>query len=270
MTQIEKSLSNVQIVKKKTRCLFYLHNLLQYWSPDYDVSVLETTESCDEYLEVLTYWFTIDPLMSNAKKKNKIEQQKVTLMMYGKNVDEHIKKEFEYLLVKGTKKELEHWKKDILGRLSLIILFDQFPRNMYRHSKQSYEYDPLALALCLDTLDPENPLLKQLKLLPTWFALQFYMPLIHSENLSNQLQSVQIYSEMYHNAIALHRDHPDKSYDTFLLTILLRMKKIALLHKDHISHFGRFPERNAILDRKSTPNEIAFLEAAQTSTSNLK
>jgi uncharacterized protein (DUF924 family) len=117
--------------------------------------------------------------------------------------------------------------------LALIILFDQFPRNMYRGITKSFETDPKALALTHYSLqkriDKGFDLEKQLFL---------YMPLMHSEDLKDQELSLKLFPDM----------------NTF-----------ASAHYEIIKRYGRFPHRNAILGRASTPEEQEFLKQPNSS-----
>tara|TARA_R110002096_G_scaffold436051_2_gene666289 strand:+ start:32077 stop:32658 length:582 start_codon:yes stop_codon:yes gene_type:complete len=121
------------------------------------------------------------------------------------------------------------------GALAFIILCDQLSRNMYRDTPGAFATDSLALAVTQKLISSE--LLKQLSPVEKSFAL---MPLMHSEELSVQEQSVQQFTalaEEGHNNLDFAKSH----------------KKI-------IDQFGRYPHRNAIMGRESTPEELRFLD----------
>ncbi len=129
---------------------------------------------------------------------------------------------------------LDHWVEGTVGTLAFLILTDQLPRNMFRGKAESFATDPLALAAAktaiaegwdMNAPEPERQF--------------FYLPLEHSENAEDQALCVALIGE--------RMTDPD---------LLLH----ARAHQDVISRFGRFPNRNAALDRTSTPDEDAFLE----------
>lgn len=128
---------------------------------------------------------------------------------------------------------LAGWEETPDGALALVILLDQMPRNMFRGDKRTWATDPLALAVADRALakgfDREVP-----------FGLQqfFYLPFMHAEDLAAQERS-----------LALYEAHGDPEN-----------LKWARHHRDIIARFGRFPHRNEVLGRESTPEEVAYLE----------
>jgi len=118
--------------------------------------------------------------------------------------------------------------------LSLIILLDQFPRNMFRGTARSFSTDDQARNITCFALD--KGLHQQLS--PTEKVF-LYLPLEHSENLDDQNLCVELFDQ-----------EPDLEYE----------RDFAIKHRDIIEKFGRFPHRNEILDRPSTTEEIAYLE----------
>lgn len=126
---------------------------------------------------------------------------------------------------------------DLLAR---ILLLDQFTRNIYRGTPRSFAGDPQALHLAEKLVSAGRD--KNLAPWQRWFA---YLPFEHSEALLDQERSVALFAalrrEMQHQAF-------DSAYD------------YALRHREIIARFGRFPHRNAILGRASTPEEIEFLK----------
>jgi len=138
--------------------------------------------------------------------------------------------------------ELDFWREQIQSRLALIILADQFSRNMYRGDKRAFAQDPLALSLAVE--GTESGLDEQLRWIERVF---FYMPFEHSESLAMQEKSVQMYR-------ALARSVPEQEKDAIDGYI-----DFAVRHLEIISRFGRFPHRNAILGRDSSEEEIEFL-----------
>ena len=119
------------------------------------------------------------------------------------------------------------------GALALVILLDQFPRNLFRDSPRAFAADAKALGIAKDAV--ARGLDKELDVFERWFV---YLPYEHSEDPADQERSVELF-----------RDVADEE----------AMKYVAA-HRDAIVRFGRFPHRNAILGRPSTPEEIAYLK----------
>lgn len=128
--------------------------------------------------------------------------------------------------------ELYHWRQTPRGRLAEIIVLDQFSRNMYRDQPQSFASDPLALALSQEAIIAEA----DQELTPTEKSF-LYMPFMHSESAA-----------IHKVAAALYEANGIESNYQF-----------ELKHKAIIDEFGRYPHRNEILGRVSTPAELEFL-----------
>ena len=127
---------------------------------------------------------------------------------------------------------LDHWANDADGCLALILMLDQFTRNMFRHSARAFSGDEMALALSLRCvkrkyLDADKPSYCQFML----------MPMMHSEDIGIQDMSLPLFAQ-YTSKL---------TYD------------YAVKHRDIIAHFGRFPHRNAMLGRPSSRYEDQFL-----------
>jgi uncharacterized protein (DUF924 family) len=130
-------------------------------------------------------------------------------------------------------------------RLALIILFDQFTRNMFRDTAEMYDTDPLALAICLDSLD--RSLDQQLTLIERMFL---YMPLMHAENMEHQNRML----DLFNGLAELARTRSPVNVSFFEMA-----QGYARHHRHIVETFGRFPHRNASLGRASTPQEVEFL-----------
>lgn len=128
------------------------------------------------------------------------------------------------------------------GRLALILLLDQFPRNIYRGTRRAFAQDARALALCRDGLsrglDAGLPPLRR---------TFFYMPLEHAESADMQDLAVRYFAALTAAAPAAARPVFEEHLD------------FARRHQAVIARFGRFPHRNVILGRASTPAEAEFL-----------
>lgn len=128
--------------------------------------------------------------------------------------------------------ELAHWAQDAEGALALLILLDQLPRNIFRGSPHAFATDGLAQAVATRAIERQFDAATD-----TDMRMFFYMPFEHAEDLALQDRCVTLFTNL--------GDANNLKY--------------AILHRDIIARFGRFPHRNAILGRKSTAEELQFL-----------
>ena len=146
--------------------------------------------------------------------------------------DDDIRRRFLKVHEAAAAGKLTAWEANAEGALALLILLDQFPRNMFRGQARAFASDPLALAVAsraiLNGFDGVFPDLRGF----------FYLPFEHSENLADQEKGVAFYKAVG-DADGV---------------------KWAEIHADIIRRFGRFPHRNAVLGRVSTPEEQKFLD----------
>jgi uncharacterized protein (DUF924 family) len=154
----------------------------------------------------------------------------------GAAFDEAIRARFETAHLAASRGEFADWADEADGALALLILTDQFPRNLYRGSAHAFATDAIARTVAARALEARfdetvEPLLRPF----------FYLPFEHSEDAGDQARSVALFE-------ALARDAGD--HDSL---------KWARLHQDIIARFGRFPHRNPMFGRASTPEETAFL-----------
>lgn len=156
--------------------------------------------------------------------------------------DHEIEKEFADDVDAASAGKLEHWAAQSDGRLALIILIDQFRRNIYRGTPEAFSMDKLALKLCVEGAMEKKD--KGLSLIQRVF---FYMPLQHAESRKVQAKSVELYNRLAEAVSPTYRE-------TFLT-----VAQFAELHKDIIEQFGRFPHRNQLLNRENTPEEAEYL-----------
>lgn len=157
-------------------------------------------------------------------------------------LDTELTERFASLVTAARSGQLEQWNDSARERLALILLTDQLPRNIFRGTPAAFASDPVARQLCLAGLDRGDD--KALKPIERVF---FYLPLEHSELMQDQDQAVKLFT-------ALFQAVPQPVMEQYrgFLTYALR-------HRHVIERFGRFPHRNAILGRQSTPEETAFL-----------
>jgi len=156
--------------------------------------------------------------------------------------DHEIEKEFADDVSAACEGNLDHWATNPHGRLALIILIDQFRRNIFRNSAEAFSKDKLALKLCV-----EGAMEKKDKGLTPIQRVFFYMPLQHSESRKVQAKSLELYNRLAEVVSPTHRE-------TFLT-----VAQFAELHKDIVDQFGRFPHRNKLLNRENTEQEAEYL-----------
>src|SRR4051794_5109570 len=148
--------------------------------------------------------------------------------------DAEVRRRFLTVWQQAAAGELSSWEASDDGALALTIVLDQFPRNMFRGDPQTYASDSqardvAARAIRRGTDKRIDPLL-----------LEFlYMPFMHSEHLPDQLRCVELFAGTSNTENQEYAEH----------------------HADIIRRFGRFPHRNRVLGRETTPEEQAFLDA---------
>jgi uncharacterized protein (DUF924 family) len=151
--------------------------------------------------------------------------------------DERVRQRFGAALQLALDGGLQHWDAQPEGALARILVLDQFTRNAYRDTPRAFAGDALALAAARSLVATGGHL--SLPPLQRWFA---YLPFEHAEDRAVQDRSLQLFA-------ALARDHP----------ALADAQHWAVKHAEIIQRFGRYPHRNAILQRASTPEEEDFL-----------
>ncbi|KEF61714.1 uncharacterized protein A1O9_03284 [Exophiala aquamarina CBS 119918] len=167
----------------------------------------------------------------------------------GEAFDEEIRTRFGELVVQARADNLDHWTKSPRGSLALIILLDQFPRNIYRSSEQAHASDTKACRVAVSSIAREFDRHDSIANLE---ALFFYLPLMHDETVVSQIASIAL-SEALVARCQFSKDHFARDY---VARSILHGKG----HRDTIMKFGRFPKRNTILGRESTDEEKRFLE----------
>jgi uncharacterized protein (DUF924 family) len=157
--------------------------------------------------------------------------------------DALIRQRFESRWQAAAAGELDHWSSSAEGRLALIVVLDQFPRNMFRDRAEMFATDRQALKLTVQGI--ESGLDRALSSDPAAF---FYMPLMHSESRVDQHLGMRMYSELVARS-------PEDAREAVANNLDFMGRHFAI-----VDRFGRFPHRNAILGRESTPDEVQFLE----------
>jgi len=179
--------------------------------------------------EILDFWFGA-PGSETAGKSRKEWFQKDSAF------DQEIRCRFRSVYEQAAAGQLDAWQETPRGALALVLLFDQFPRNMFRGTPAAFATDSKALAVAQNALAQGFD-----QQLPPVQRQFFYFPLEHSENLEHQRQAVERFAAI--------KDNPETA-DSY---------PYAVRHWEIIERFGRFPHRNSILDRETTPEEAEFL-----------
>ena len=197
----------------------------------------------DEARKVRDFWFGKNPLAPEQLPR------RMELWFGGgaaelqRHVDETLRARFQPLVDSAIGGELAQWADGPRRRLSLILLLDQFPRNIYRGTPKAYAGDEQALSLALTGMQSVAD-----AALNVAERIFFYMPLQHSESLEAQEESVSAYKRLLGEA-------PDAIRSVFEGCV-----SFAERHRDVIRQFGRFPHRNAVLGRPSTAEEQTWLK----------
>jgi uncharacterized protein (DUF924 family) len=158
------------------------------------------------------------------------------------SMDREIAQRFGALVGDASRGDLDDWSRTAHERLALILLLDQFRRNIHRGSPQAFSCDARTLELTLDGLDQGMH-----RMLSAIERVFFMMPLQHSEQLEAQERSVREF-EALRAALPAHLESLFRGFADY-----------AVVHRDIVARFGRFPHRNAILGRTSTQEESDYL-----------
>lgn len=186
---------------------------------------------------ILDFWF------GDGKDDAAVATERAKLWWIKRDdTDSAVRERFSAVVDKAARREFDAWAASPQGRLALIILTDQFPRNMYRNTPEAFAFDALARTWCKEGL--RNKVHEALRPIERVF---FYLPLEHSESLDDQDRSVALFRELVDSVGEPGRD------------VFAGFLDYARRHREVIARFGRFPHRNHILGRESTVEEIAFL-----------
>lgn len=164
--------------------------------------------------------------------------------------DAYLRERYGKLVSSALAGELDAWQAQATSSLALLLLLDQFTRNIYRDTPQMYAGDEAASAICNSMLDEaaRDGQSSRLERLPAVQRNFVYMPLMHSEQLADQERCVECFRELLQTSGPALRD----MFESHL--------KYAIAHRDIVARFGRFPHRNAILGRESSNEELEFLQ----------
>ena len=179
--------------------------------------------------EILDFWFKETPSEKRFKKDESFDQL----------IREKFLKDYEL----ASANEYDDWQDSPLGSLALVILFDQFSRNMFRDDKKAFEQDHKARLIVNDSV--YAGFLEEMDESQRFFML---LPLIHSEEIIDHEMAYYLLDKYL-------KDHSG----------LVDIKKFWQDHTKAIRKFHRYPHRNKILGRESTPEEIEFLNEPNSS-----
>ena len=186
---------------------------------------------------VLSFWFK-EKSLSAPQIDGRMD------IWFGEDLvfDEEVAREFSDDVELASEGNLDHWGHDPRGRLALIILLDQFRRNIYRSKPEAFAKDKDALKLCVEGAMEK----KDHGLTPIQRPF-FYMPLQHAESRKVQDKSCKIFDRLVEAVSPTYKE----TFET--------IAQFAELHSDIVQKFGRFPHRNALLQRENTPEEDEYL-----------
>ncbi|SDK11311.1 DUF924 family protein [Microbulbifer yueqingensis] len=190
--------------------------------------------------DILRFWFGSDRL--NAPVDDAHRQLWFSAQ---EELDQQIEENFGHLVEAALGGELEGWRTSLAGELALVLLCDQFTRNIYRDTRRAFAGDALARKVALEVIERGDD--EQLGLYQRAFL---GMPLEHDESLEMQQRSVEFFDR-------LRKSHLDGAEGAAQAE---NFYQYALAHREVIEEFGRYPHRNAALGRASTPAEQAWLE----------
>ena len=194
-------------------------------------------------LSIKQFWF-------GDSDDDRLTGQRQAALWWSKNdaLDHQVRQRFETALEAAGRGALDAWADTPDGLLALVLLTDQFPRNMYRGHARAFAFDALARCWCRLALARHSD--QALRPIERVFL---YLPLEHSERLADQERAVQLFRALGDGVPAERQD----IYRGYL--------DYALRHHEVIARFGRFPHRNAVLGRSSTPQELEFLAGPRSS-----
>jgi uncharacterized protein (DUF924 family) len=187
--------------------------------------------------EILSFWFG-----PSVEDEAAIRQKAQMWFRGGPEIDREIRDRFGPDLERARCGELASWAETPRGRLALVILLDQFSRNIYRGTPLAFAQDEAAQKLTIEGLDA-----KMDASLTPYERIFFVLPLGHAEDLALQERSLR-YCEEWAKSLP-------PSQQGFAQAALAQARR----HRDVIARFGRFPTRNEALGRASTPEESAYV-----------
>ena len=187
--------------------------------------------------DVLSFWFE-----DAAKSPEALRRRRAVWFRNDPAFDRECAARFAATLEDAARGGLDDWAGTPHGRLALVIVLDQIPRNVHRGSPAAFMHDAEAAAHCIAAVESGQD-----RALSRVERIFLYMPLQHAEDPGLQRRSVELFESLASGAEEAWRDYFAES------------AHYARIHRDIIERFGRFPHRNRILDRESTGEEARYL-----------
>ncbi len=184
--------------------------------------------------EVLEFWFS--------------EQARPLWFERNAAFDEEIRSRFGATVAAACLGDLSYWVRAVDSSLALVLLLDQFPRNIHRGTLRAFAGDAHARATANTAIDRGFD-----RRAPLDRRVFFYLPFEHSEDPKDQARSVALFRRWAEEHRGAARERA------------LEQMKYVLRHQEIVERFGRFPHRNTVLGRESTPEEVAFLQEPNSS-----
>jgi len=192
--------------------------------------------------KILNFWF------GELADESVFPEEKAKMWFQeGEKADEFIQTQFGRDLNLAIQGKLDGWQETPRGLLALVIVLDQFSRNIYRDKSESFTQDKTSQALTISGIEEgKDQLLKPIE------RLFLYMPFMHAESRELQKKSIELFTKLADSAPPAIEIPLRNSLD------------FAERHAKIINRFGRYPYRNEVLERASTPEEIEFLKTPDT------
>ncbi len=192
----------------------------------------------EEAQKVLSFW--IGELDSDG---NVNDDARSRWFQKNPDFDQEIKQKFEPLVDRASQNQLREWQEESRSSAALVVLLDQFKRNLYRESAKAFESDPLALEVSVQSIQKGYD--QELSIYERYFL---YMPFMHSEDREVQKESLKLFESL----VASSTNSQKKMFES--------VYEYAVRHKEIVDKFGRYPHRNSWIGRESTSEEIEFLK----------
>lgn len=205
------------------------------------------TSATPQPQEVLWAWF--GPQADEQSELEVIQANQAWWFNGGEAVDERLREDFGPWIEAAVEGQLDHWRESGEGRMALVILLDQMTRNVYRGTPRAFAGDERARAIVerdveLGTFARRRPLQR----------IFLGLPWEHHEDIESQKRAIDTMAEALKEVEGGPAQRP---FELFL--------DYAYRHEAVVARFGRFPHRNAILGRESSPEEVAFLKTPNSS-----
>ncbi len=194
--------------------------------------------STETISEIVSYW-----LGSSLDNTEAASGRRDWWYKGGAPVDDQIRTRFGNLVPQACARELMAWQSTPDGALALILLLDQFTRNLYRNTPQAYAGDACAFEVVTRAIEQklDTPL-------PPVSRIWLYHPFHHAEDVEDQDRGLVLLNEIRQEAPAEWQPYVEQSIKGWTR------------HRNIVARFGRFPHRNAVLSRNSTDEELNFLK----------